>query len=87
MIIFKAQPNGRIATNEFPMYPINGVYECQGKAWMDERCINAWIDQILAPYVETRPEGVVPIILLDRYRCDQETETCSTNKWTILILN
>jgi hypothetical protein len=36
---------------------------------MDESIMLQWVDQVLLPYVENVPEGVVPILLLDSYRC------------------
>jgi hypothetical protein len=32
---------------------------------MDESIMLQWVDQVLLPYVENVPEGVVPILLLD----------------------
>ena len=36
---------------------------------MDETVMLAWVDQVLRPYVETAPEDIVPILILDSYRC------------------
>ena len=33
-----------------------------------------WIDEILAPYIEDRPQGVTPILLLDDYKVHQVQE-------------
>jgi hypothetical protein len=29
----------------------------------------AWIDEVLAPYVKNVPKGIVPLLLLDQYKC------------------
>jgi hypothetical protein len=32
-----------------------------------------WVEQVPGPYVATVPDGVVPILLLDSYRCHMMT--------------
>jgi hypothetical protein len=47
-------------------YLIGSHYACQERAWMDEW----YVTNVLLPYVENVPEGVVPILAcLDSYRC------------------
>jgi len=36
---------------------------------MDERVMLAWVDKVLKPYVADAPEHVIPILILDSYRC------------------
>jgi hypothetical protein len=36
---------------------------------MDEEVMKAWVNEVLAPYVATAPDHVVPILILDMYRC------------------
>jgi len=38
---------------------------------MDEVCMLRWVDEILKPYLKVNPPppGIVPVILLDAYRC------------------
>jgi hypothetical protein len=38
---------------------------------MDERCMLIWVEQVLAAYLSANPPppGIVPVILLDSYRC------------------
>jgi len=36
---------------------------------MDERVMIAWVDEILKPYVANAPEHIIPILILDSYRC------------------
>jgi hypothetical protein len=69
MIVFKGAPKGRIAKFEFASYPTTNHYRCQENAWMDEAVMVAWVDEVLAPYVATAPEHVVPLLILDSYRC------------------
>jgi hypothetical protein len=68
LFVFKGKPGGRIS-REFTGYPSGGVYTVQDSAWMDESIMLIWIDQILIPYVATRPVGVEPVLILDAYRC------------------
>ena len=68
-LVFKGAAGGRIVKNEFKTYPQDMFYACQVNAWMDERCMELWIDLVLKPYVATAPDGIVPILFLDSYRC------------------
>jgi hypothetical protein len=36
---------------------------------MDERVILARVDKVLKPYLANAPEHVIPILILDSYRC------------------
>ena len=36
---------------------------------MDERVMIAWVDEILKPYVADAPEDIIPLLILDSYRC------------------
>ena len=71
MIIFKGKPNGHIAKKELPTLDPTSIYACQEAAWMDERCMLIWVEQVLAAYLSANPPppGIVPVILLDSYRC------------------
>jgi len=71
MIIFKGEANGHIVKNELPHHDPTSIYACQKAAWMDERCMKKWVDEIIAPYLSANPPppGIVPVILLDSYRC------------------
>ena len=68
-LVFKGKPGGRIETKEFGTYPNGHFYKCQEAAWMDEEVMIAWVKEVLAPYVATAPDHVVPILILDMYRC------------------
>jgi hypothetical protein len=69
MIVFKGQPNGCIVMREFATYPATHFYHCQPNVWMDEVVMLVWVDEVLAPYIATAPEHVVPLLVLDSYRC------------------
>jgi hypothetical protein len=70
-LVFKGKPNGRIMKTEFKCgaYPPTHFYKCQDAAWMDETVMIAWVNEVLAPYVATAPYHVIPILILDMYRC------------------
>jgi hypothetical protein len=68
-LVFKGKPDGRIAKKEFKTYPNTHFYKCQEAAWMDEEVMIAWVNKVLAPYVVTALDHVVPILILDMYRC------------------
>jgi hypothetical protein len=69
MVIFKGKQNGRIAKTEFATYPAPHRYCCQDNAWMGKMVMLAWVDNILWPYVETAPDDVIPLLILDSYQC------------------
>ena len=69
MIVFKGKPQGRIVTRGFPEYPLGMEYACQDNVWMDETVMLQWVNKVLKPYVDDAPEGIIPILFLDSYRC------------------
>jgi hypothetical protein len=69
MVIFKGKPNGRIAKTEFATYPAPHCYHCQENAWMDKAVMLAWVDDILRPYVESAPDDIIPLLILNSYQC------------------
>jgi hypothetical protein len=69
VVVFKGKHDGRIANREFGIYPTTHHYHCQARAWMDERVMLAWVDEVLKPYVANAPEHIIPILILDSYRC------------------
>ena len=40
---------------------------------MDETVILAQVAQVLQPYVDTAPEDIIPILIIDSYRCHMMT--------------
>jgi hypothetical protein len=71
MVIFKGKPDGMIAQRELPTFDPTSIYACQDAAWMDEKAMHQWVDEVFAAYlaVNPPPEGVIPVLLLDSYRC------------------
>ena len=69
MLIFKGTWNRRIMKKDFPAFAPVCLFACQENAWMDEEYMITWVDKILAPYVSTAPVGIVPLLVLDYYRC------------------
>jgi hypothetical protein len=71
MLVFKGTLNGRIARTEFPSgnYLATHFYKCQDAAWMDKEMMIAWVNEVLASYVVTAPDHIVPILILNMYRC------------------
>jgi hypothetical protein len=69
MLIFKGQPSGRIARMKFATYPATYRYQCQANVWMDEVCMMVWVNEVVAPYIATAPDDVVPLLVLDSYQC------------------
>ena len=69
MLIFKGAAGGRIEKREVPTYVKDILYGIQPNAWMDERMMLIWVQQVLKPYVKDVPIGIVPLLFLDSYRC------------------
>jgi hypothetical protein len=67
MLIFKGQPNSKIARMEFGTYPATHRYRCQANAWMDEVSMIAWVNEVLASCIAMAPDDVVPLLFLDSY--------------------
>jgi hypothetical protein len=68
-MVLKGKANGRIVKKEFSTFSASHHYHCQDAAWMDETVMLAWVDQVLRPYVDTAPEDIIPILILDSYQC------------------
>jgi hypothetical protein len=68
MLIFKGQANGRIECYEFPTYLVNYIYAMQPNAWMDEKMMHKWIDDVLIPWKQTRNPVAGSLLILDAYR-------------------
>jgi hypothetical protein len=68
MIVFKGTKGGRIE-KDLRNYPEGAVYAVQKRSWMDEATMFEWIDKVLKPYVSSKPEGVIPLLFLDSFRC------------------
>ena len=69
MFIFIGKPGGSIE-REFSSFPKDAVYAVQENAWTDEACVLKWVsDDVLHSYVVMAPPGIVPYLILDKYRC------------------
>jgi hypothetical protein len=68
-VIFKGKPGGRIEQREFETYPHNNQYHCQDAAWMDKKVMLACVDGPLKAHVQQAPEGIIPLLILDSYKC------------------
>jgi hypothetical protein len=68
LIVFKGKPGGSIAS-ESKNYPIGAHFIVQENAWTDERVMLHWVTTVLKPYIEKAPPGIVPYLLLDKYKC------------------
>ena len=64
-LVYKGKPGGRIEYKELPKHPKGAVYSSQKNAWMDEVVFYEWIDEVLVPHIETAPEGVEPLLIMD----------------------
>jgi hypothetical protein len=73
LIVFKGTENGRVS-REFTDYDPRALYQAQLKAWCDKRVMVYWVKNVLQPYIEAAPEGVRPVLLLDRYSCHMMDE-------------
>jgi hypothetical protein len=69
LLVFKGTPGKKIQKKMQKEGDKRLLYYAQKKAWMSEDILIEWVDRVLKPYVETAPEGVVPLIILDQYKC------------------
>ena len=68
MVVFKGSPKGRIATKEIPTLPVRLLYKVNKKAWFNKQGMLDWVKLVLAPYIATAPEDIVPILFLDMFK-------------------
>ena len=71
MVIFKGKLDGMIVQRKLPTFDPTSINASQDAAWMDEKAMHQWVDEVFAAYlaVDPPPEGVIPVLLLDSYRC------------------
>ena len=67
LFVFKGKPGGGIE-REFGSYSKDACYTVQASVWTDEAVMLYWVDNVLKPYVATVPHGVIPYLILDKYR-------------------
>jgi hypothetical protein len=66
--VHQGKHNGHIAHRELSTLLNELVYACQNKAWFDEPIVLKLINEILAPYVATAPERMLPILFLNSFK-------------------
>jgi hypothetical protein len=74
LLVFKGTPGLQRGQPNSIQAELNGidspdVLRVQERAWMSHDLCVAWIDEVLAPYVKNVPKGIVPLLLLDQYKC------------------
>ena len=74
-LVFKGKCDGRIAHDfqnpekTLTGYLVDCSYICQERAWMDEAMMLQWVKEVLEPWSKNVPDGIVPYLLLDSYKC------------------
>ena len=68
MVVYKGQPDKQIM-RETRQYSKDAVYQVQKNAWCDEHCMLFWVEKVLKPFIEKASGGIVPYLLLDKYKC------------------
>ena len=80
-IIFKGKLNRHIM-REFSKvnsrYPENAYFTVQDNAWMNEWCCLEWVEKCVKPRVESAPEGIIPLLFLDSYKCHQQASVVNS---------
>ncbi len=66
-LVFKGNPCGRIE-HDFTSFQADYHYGVQEKAWVDERLVYYWINNVLGPNIETPSCGIIPIVILNSYK-------------------
>jgi DDE superfamily endonuclease len=66
MIIFRGTPGGD-NQEEVEKFPGKDICVVQKSNYMDTRVMHMWCDQVLYPYIKTRPPGVIPVLLMDNF--------------------
>jgi hypothetical protein len=69
MVVYKGTENCTIMKRELQHHHPTCIYETQENAWIDERVMLRWVEDVLVPYVALAPPGIIPLILLDSYCC------------------
>jgi hypothetical protein len=68
LLVFNVKPNYCVE-RELTNFPPGAHFSVQKNAWMDERVVLIWVEKVHAPYIQTVPDEVRPIIFLDSYWC------------------
>ncbi|KAL7567499.1 hypothetical protein ACA910_009512 [Epithemia clementina (nom. ined.)] len=72
-VIFKGKRGGRIEERELANptandYPSGMILTVQGNAWMDEQGMLLWIEKVWEPFVKSRPEDDLFLLILDEFK-------------------
>jgi hypothetical protein len=59
---------GTIARGEILTLPTGLFYKVKDKAWFNKQVMLDWVKLVLAPYIATAPEDIVPILFLDMFK-------------------
>ena len=57
MVVYKGTENCTIMKRELQHHHPTCIYETQENAWIDERVMLPWVEDVLAPYVALAPLG------------------------------
>ena len=68
MVVYKEQSEKQIM-REMQQYPKDALYQVQKNAWCDEWCMLFRVEKMLKQFVKKAPEGIVPYLRLDKYKC------------------
>ncbi len=67
-VLTAGMPNRTIARREVPTLPAGSIYRLNKKAWFNEQIMLDRIEHVLASYVATVLQGIIPILFLDQFR-------------------
>ena len=59
-------------------YPENAHVTVEDNAWMDEQCCLEWVEKCVMPWAESAPEGIIPLLFLDSYKCHQQASVVNS---------
>jgi DDE superfamily endonuclease len=77
LVVFKGQPNGRIART-FNMMPVSMKYVCQAKAWVDQRVFKHCIAVVWRPFTVERTDKIY--LLMDEFSVHLMATCCDVIK-------
>jgi DDE superfamily endonuclease len=66
LIVYQASTKGPIRKS-LVNFPKGAQYTTQKKGWTNKVSMLCWVDKVLAPYIATKPEHVIPIVVLDSH--------------------
>ena len=59
-------------------YTEDAHFTVQDNAWMDEQCCLEWVEKCVMPWAESAPEGIIPLLFLDSYKCHQQASVVNS---------